>query len=71
MEFGEVDLEKDDLIVFYTDGFENLVRAKDFFLALNQEDEAAAKKKFLDLDEIYSKDNANFGRERTLVAIEI
>jgi len=31
MHFGKVELEKEDLVIFYTDGFEKVISQKDFF----------------------------------------
>jgi len=69
MEFGKIDLETGDLVVFYTDGFENLLNEVSFFQALYQEDETIAKQKFLEIDKIWSQKNyEKFGHERTLIA---
>lgn len=69
MKFGVVDLEEGDLIVFYSDGFEYLVKQPSFFQSLYKEKETEVKKSFLSFDKSRSqKDNYKFGHERTLIA---
>lgn len=69
MQFGQEKLDKGDLIVFYSDGFEGLVGEEDFFKASYHENEELAKKKIMELDSYWSKnDYEKYGRERTLIA---
>jgi len=70
MEFGKVDLTKGDLIVFYTDGFENTVKHSKFFDVIYNPSEGITKKRFLPFtQDLAQKNTAKFGKERTLIAV--
>lgn len=69
MNFGETELNKGDLVVFYTDGFEETVRQKDFFEKIYQKTESLADQHLVPYSlSLAKKDYYKFGRERTLIA---
>lgn len=70
MNFGEIGLSKGDLIVFYTDGFEDTVQHKKFFKTIYQKDENLTDQHFVPYTlSLAKQDYHKFGRERTLIAI--
>lgn len=70
MKFGEVNLTKGDLIVFYTDGFENTVKHSRFFDVIYNSSGDVTKKRFLPFtQDLAQKNMAKFGKERTLIAV--
>jgi hypothetical protein len=72
MRFGETALEDGDLVVFYTDGFENLVKEKEFSEAIQLSFKNQSNCIFLDFDKKFSEKNYDlYGHERTLTAIAI
>jgi len=67
--FGEIRLNKGDLIVFYTDGFAATVQHKKFFKTIYQETESLVDQHFLPFTLLLAKQNYHkFGKERTLIA---
>lgn len=63
---GKVNLSKGDLIIFYTDGFSQTIKNKQFLKLINQKN----VKKLLTLDKILSKQNyQKYGEERTLIIV--
>ncbi len=70
MNFGEIDLNKGDLIVFYSDGFESTVQHKKFFKMIYQKDKNLTDQHFIPYTlSLAKQDYHKFGRERTLIAI--
>ena len=70
MKFGEIYLDKGDLIVFYTDGFENTILHNRFFITIYQKTINLMEKHFIPYSlTLASQDYHKFGRERTLIAI--
>lgn len=70
MNFGKIKLNKGDLIIFYTDGFEDTVQHKKFFKTIYQKDKNLADQHFIPYTLTLTKhDYHKFGRERTLIAI--
>ena len=70
MNFGEIELSKGDLIIFYTDGFENTTQHKKFFKTIYQKDKNLADQYFIPYTlSLAKQENLKFGRERTLIAI--
>lgn len=70
MHFDKIDLERGDLIVFYTDGFEKTISQRGFFKAVYQEKQVAFKNKMEALSFNLSKKNySDYGKERTLIAV--
>lgn len=70
MNFGEVKLDKKDLIVFYTDGFEDTIKRKDFFKKIYSNTMVPASNSFLRYtSSLAKKDYHKFGRERTLISV--
>ena len=68
--FGEIKLNKGDLVVFYSDGFEATVKRKKFFQTIYQKDESLVDQYFIPYTLSLAKlDYHKFGRERTLIAI--
>lgn len=69
---GTIDLSSGDLVIFYSDGFENLVVENGFFDALYKNNEESAKKDLLEFDKQYSANQyEEFGHERTLIAVRV
>lgn len=69
MHFGEVKLSKGDLIIFYSDGFEFVVREKRFFKTIYQKSESLTDQKFIPYSLTLAKKNRDkYGHERTLIA---
>ena len=67
---GKRKLNTGDLIVFYSDGFENLINYPYFFKAIYNKSEREAKQKTSRLSEkLAAKDYEKFGHERSLVAL--
>ncbi len=72
MNFGMIELNIGDLVVFYTDGFESTVQHKNFFKTIYQKDENLADQYFIPYALSLVKENDHkFGRERTLIAVKI
>lgn len=70
MNFGEIELSKGDLVVFYTDGFEATVQHKKFFKTIYQKTESLADQAFIPFSLSLAKKGYNkFGKERTLIAV--
>ena len=70
MNFGEIKLNKGDLIVFYSDGFAFTVSHKKFFKTIYQETESLTDQLFIPYTLLLAKQNPpKFGKERTLIAI--
>ena len=70
MNFGEIRLNKGDLIVFYSDGFMSIVSHKKFFKTIYQENESLTDQLFIPYALLLAKQNPlKFGEERTLIAI--
>ncbi len=68
MHFGEVELNKNDLIIFYTDGFEDTVQHNNFFTKIYQKTESLTDQHLVPYSlSLAKKDNHKFGRERTLI----
>lgn len=69
MNFGKIELNKGDLIIFYTDGFEHTVQNKKFFKTIYKKTESLIEQSFVPYDlTLAKKDPEMFGRERTLIA---
>ncbi len=69
MHFGEVKINKNDLVVFYTDGFEATVKHKKFFKVIYQKTKSLIEQSFIPFSLCLAKKNQNqFGKERTLIA---
>lgn len=67
--FGEIELSKGDLIVFYSDGFEYTVQHKKFFKTLYRNNENLTDQHFIPYTlSLAKQDYHKFGRERTLIA---
>lgn len=70
MNFDKIDLNKGDLIVFYSDGFEHTVKHKKFFKTIYQKNKNLADQHFIPYTlSLAKQDYHKFGRERTLIAI--
>ena len=70
MNFGEIRLNKGDLIVFYSDGFEYTVQHRKFFKIIYQKNESLADQHFIPYTlSLAKQEYYKFGRERTLIAI--
>jgi serine/threonine protein phosphatase PrpC len=70
MNFGEIKLNKGDLIVFYSDGFRSTVEHKKFFKTIYQKNANLVDQHFLPFTLSLAKQNPHkFGKERTLIAI--
>jgi len=70
MNFGEVKLNKGDLVVFYTDGFEDIVQHKKFFSTIYQKTESLIDQSFTPFNLSLAKQDPNkFGKERSLIAV--
>jgi len=70
MNFGEIELSKGDLIVFYSDGFESTMQHKIFFKTIYQKTESLVDQAFIPFSLSLAKQDYNkFGKERTLIAI--
>ncbi len=70
MNFGESRLNKGDLIVFYSDGFEYTVQHKKFFKTIYQKNESLVDQHYIPYSLSLAKQEYHkFGRERTLIAI--
>ena len=70
MNFGEIKLNKGDLIVFYSDGFASTVSHRKFFKTIYQENESLTDQLFIPYTLLLAKQNpSKFGKERTLIAI--
>ena len=68
---GELRLDKDDLVVFYTDGFEPVLEDFSFFKSLYQNDENVIGQGLLEFDkQMTTKDPDKYGKERTLIAVK-
>ena len=66
MSFGELGLEIGDLVIVYTDGFEETLTHKDFLKKFR------TKEEFINFsNKLASQDYYLYGKERTLAAIEI
>lgn len=66
MKFGKIELTKGDMVVFYTDGFEEIIKQSDFFskIYINSE--------FLNFcNKLASINYDKFGKEKSLVAVPI
>jgi len=70
MNFGEIGLNKRDLVVFYTDGFEATVQHKNFFKSIYQKTESLVDQIFIPFSLSLAREDYNkFGKERTLIAV--
>lgn len=71
LKFGKFEVEAGDLILIFTDGFENYVKTKEF-IDLFLEWPKDIKSKFKKITGQKSIENPNeFGRERTIIAVKI
>lgn len=69
---GKKKLNTGDLVVAYSDGFENIINCPDFFKTIYNKSENNAKKNLVELsNKLASKDYDKFGHERSLVAFII
>ncbi|MDD3102343.1 MAG: hypothetical protein PHE59_04345 [Patescibacteria group bacterium] len=70
MNFGEIELNKGDLIIFYSDGFEATVQHKKFFRIIYQKTKRLIDQQFIPFSLYLAKQDYNkFGKERTLIAV--
>lgn len=70
MNFGVVELKRDDLIIFFSDGFEDTVNRDDFFKHIHLNTNTSKDDNFLKYTNQLAKENyAKFGRERSLIAV--
>lgn len=68
--FGETNIKKGDLIVFYSDGFEDTINQNDFFTNIYRNIISKNNDEFLEYTNQLANENyAKFGRERSLIAI--
>ncbi len=71
MHFGKVRLEKDDVIIFHTDGFTPIINNENFQTILSK-DFMGIKSKISSLtSKLISQDIEKYGKEKTLVAIKL
>jgi len=72
MNFGEINLTKGDLVVFYSDGFEATVKHNKFFDVIYDFSKSIVDQRFLPFTlNLALKDNEKFGKERTLIAVTL
>jgi len=70
LNFGKIGLNEGDLVAFYTDGFEDTIRHKNFFNTIYQKTESLIDQHFIPYTLSLAKQDCHkFGRERTLIAI--
>lgn len=71
LKFGKFATEQGDVIMIFTDGFENYVKEKDF-IELFLEWPENIRSKFKETTSVKSVESPNeFGRERTIIAVKI
>ena len=69
MNFGEIELKSDDIIIFYTDGFEDTIKYPDFLELLNKPVEEIVSP-LTKLSERLAKENyARYGKERSMILV--
>ena len=69
MHFGEIKLERGDLVTFYSDGFYPMINHKDFFNKINHHANDVIDKNLIPFSQKLAKeDYKKYGKEKTLVA---
>lgn len=66
MKFGKIELTKGDMVVFYTDGFEEIIKQSDFFSKIYISSEF-----LIFCNKLASINYDKFGKEKSLVAVPI